>query len=106
MAQLPTNPAMTGLAGGVILAIGYLIKYRGWTFLISESTAILPEEGLPVFASMIGNVTLVVGGFVLLLAALQVAGFASVLPGWLVALLLVAAVMVIVPRLSLQTEFQ
>lgn len=106
MAELPASPAVTALVGGAILAVGYLIKYRGWTFLVSESTALLSDETPPVYASLIGNVTLVAGGFVLALAALQVLGFATLLPGWLVALLFVAAIVVVAPRLRLETEYR
>ena len=94
------------LVGVGILLIGYLIEYRGWTGLISETTAIvtLSEDGTAVTAGIVGNVTLVVGGFVLVLGGLEAVGLAALLPEWVLPLLLVGAVVLIAPRLDLALD--
>jgi len=103
MVQALSTSATTLLIGTGILVVGYLIKYRQWTGLISETTAVIsPDtETAPIIASLIGNVTLVVGVFVLMLGGLQIIGLATLLPGWLVLVLLVGSVVLITPRLSL-----
>jgi hypothetical protein len=94
---------LTVLVGMGILLIGYLIKYRGWTGLISETTAMVTPggEGTAVAAGVVGNVTLVVGEFVLVLGGLEAVGLAALLPEWVILLLLlVGAVVLIAPRLD------
>ena len=73
---------LAALVGSGLLLIGCPIKYRGWTGLISETTAIITPggEGTAATADVIGNVTLVVG-FALLLGGLEAAGPAALLPG-------------------------
>ena len=103
--SLPAG-VLTVLVGVGILLIGCLIKYRGWTGLISETTAIVApgEDGTAVTAGIVGNVTLVVGGFVLVLGGLEAVGLAAFLPEWVVPLLLVGAVVLIAPRLDLALD--
>lgn len=103
MAQSLPDGVLTLLVGAGILVVGYLIKYRQWTGLISEATAVVPAvaETAPLIASLVGNVTLVFGGSVLVLGGLGMPGFASYLPEWLVLLLLVGPVVFVAPRLDL-----
>lgn len=102
MTQPSPDGITTLLVGGVILGVGYLVKYRRWTGLISEATAIVSptDETPPLVASLVGNVTLVVGGFVVVLGAFEILGLASQIPEWVVLLLLVGAVVLLAPRMD------
>lgn len=90
------------LIGGALLFVGYLIKYRQWTWLISESTALMSPDGETALltGSIIGNVTIVVGGTLLLVGTVQVLGLIGPLPDWILLLLLVGTTILVAPRLS------
>jgi hypothetical protein len=88
-----------------ILVIGYLVKYRGWTGLISETTAVVsPGGGASATAGIVGNVTLVVGGFVLVLGGPEAVGFAALLPERFVLVLPVGSVVLLAPRMGLALD--
>ncbi len=92
---------MTLLAGAAILLVGYLIKYRGWTSLVA-GVGFADGASSPAVAAYAGNVTLVAGGFVILVGAVQALGLLHLVPGWLQAVAFVAAVVVVTPRLGVR----
>lgn len=106
MAQFLPAGVLTELVGTEIVLIGYLIKYRGWTSLVSETTAVVTpgEEGTGVTAGIVGNVTLVVGGFVLVLGGLEAIGLAALLPEWFLLVLLIGSVALFAPRMDLALD--
>ena len=102
MAQIPARPAATVLVGAGVLLVGYLVKYRGWTSLIAGVAPFDSGTPLPVFASYVGNVTLVAGGFVVCLGLAQTLDVLALVPSWLRGLLFLAAVVLVAPRLSVR----
>jgi hypothetical protein len=85
------------VVGVVVLLVGYLIRYRRWESLVAGSSTY--DQVPPGTVSVVGNLTLVTGGFVVVLGLLELAGVADRVPdlAWLVALL--ATLAVAVPRL-------
>lgn len=102
MASPGTPDGLFLLVGAGLLVVGYLIKYRQWTWLISEATAVVaPDDAAaPLIASLVGNVTLVVGGTLVVLGGLQALALASAIPDWIVLLVLIATTVVLAPRLG------
>lgn len=94
---LETDAATTFAAATIILLVGYLIRYRRWSGLVAGSSTY--DQVPPVTVSLVGNVTLVAGGFVLAIGALQLVGIAERVPelAWLAAF--VGTLVVAVPRL-------
>lgn len=92
--------------GGVLLLIGYLIKYQQWTWLISETTALVSpdDETALVVGSIVGNVSVVVGGTLLLIGSVQSLGLIGTLPDWILLLLLTGTTILVAPRLSYNLE--
>jgi hypothetical protein len=55
------TPAVEWLgAGALLVSLGYLVRFRGWTFLVAgyDDTASVPED---VAASVVGNAVLRLG---------------------------------------------
>lgn len=94
MLGLP-SPALEWLGVGALLVVlGALIRFRGWTFLVAgyDATSPLPDD---VVASVVGNTVLRIG---LAAAALGGAYVVTDLPSYL-PLVFEAAVLVAVVRL-------
>lgn len=106
---MPSSPTVGGtkvVLGGVLLLIGYLIKYQQWMWLISETTALVSpdDETALVVGSIVGNVSVVVGGTLLLIGTVQSLGLIGTLPDWILLLLLTGTTILIAPRLSYSLE--
>lgn len=94
------------VVGGVLLLLGYLIKYQQWTWLISATTALVTpdDETATVVGSLVGNVSGVVGGTLLLIGTVQSLGLIGTLPDWLLLILLAGTTSIVAPRLSYNLE--
>lgn len=106
---MPTPLTIGGtnlILGGVLLLIGYLIKFHQWTWLISETTALVSpdDETAPLVGSIVGNVSIVVGGTLLFVGIVQLLGLVGTLSDWILLLLLVGATVLVAPRLSYNLE--
>ncbi|CDK39152.1 hypothetical protein [Halorubrum sp. AJ67] len=90
------------LVGGVLLLVGYLIKYRRWTWLISEATSLVAadDETAPVIASLIGNISVVIGAILLIIGSLQALRVVTNLPDWVFLGILAVATILVAPQLS------
>lgn len=100
MFGLPSR-AVDALAGGtLVLALGYLVKFRGWTFLVagySESTSPVPDD---VVADMVGSTLLRVGVATLALGGLFAAADPPAYLGAVFAVAIVLAVARLLYRLN------
>lgn len=69
MGGIPTDAAVAVGVGVLLVAMGALIKYRGWTFLIAgyDATSSVPPA---VARSLVGNTVLRVGLATIVLGAL------------------------------------
>jgi fatty acid desaturase len=90
------------IVGSILLFIGYLIKYRRWTWLISEATSLVAadDETAPLIASLIGNISVVLGGILLVTGVLQALGVVTNLPDWVLLGIIAVATILVAPRLS------
>ena len=100
--DIPTPGGENVIVGGILLFIGYLIKYQRWTWLISEATSLVAadDETVPLIASLIGNISVVIGGILLVTGVLQALGVGTNLPDWVLLGILAVATILVAPRLS------
>lgn len=94
------------IVGGILLFIGYLIKYRRWTWFISEATSLVAadDETAPLIASLIGNISVVIGGILLVIGSLQAIEVVTNLPDWVLLGILAVATILVAPRLSYNVQ--
>jgi hypothetical protein len=90
------------VVGGVLLAVGYLVKHRHWTWLISETTALVSQDDrtAPLVGSLVGNLSVTIGGVLVLVGSFQILGVLGDLPDWILLWLLAATTVLIAPRLG------
>ncbi|MCL7417121.1 MAG: hypothetical protein M8354_04700 [Halalkalicoccus sp.] len=88
--------------GGVLLLVGYLLKHRHWTWLISETTALVSQDDrtAPLVGSLVGILSMTIGGVLVLVGSFQTLGVLGDLPDWILLALLVATVVLVAPRLG------
>ncbi|KYH26444.1 hypothetical protein HAPAU_15420 [Halalkalicoccus paucihalophilus] len=70
------------VVGGVLLVVGYLVKHRHWTWLISETTALVSQDDrtAPLVGSLVGDLSVTIGGVLVLVDSSQISVFWGTCP--------------------------